>query len=349
MEIGSDRERFAPSELAVVLSHYDLGVIHSAKEFARGSRRSPKLLLSSDSGRFLLKRRAQGRDDPRRVEFAHALARHLRTRRFPAPTLHETRDGAATVLALDGRVYELFEFVDGERFSGSLDETMHAGRTLARFHRAIEGLESAWLPPPGGYHNADAVRSGLNAVPSTAASHDSVIGHEAELLALAQRLHECYDEAAEAAQNCGLRDMPVWIVHGDWHPGNVLFREGRVCAVLDFDSVRRGPQLLDVANGMLQFSILRGSGDPEHWPDFFDQPRMRRFLMGYASREPLEPAHRRAIPHLMIESLIGECVVPIAATGSFGRMPGFGVLQMVHRKVGWISENMPRLLSWMLE
>ena len=44
----AERERFSPDELAVVLSHYDLGVIYSAKEFARGSRKSPKLLLRAD-------------------------------------------------------------------------------------------------------------------------------------------------------------------------------------------------------------------------------------------------------------------------------------------------------------
>ena len=129
----------------------------------------------------------------------------------------------------------------------------------------------------------------------------------------------------------------------------MLFHEHKVVVVLDFDSARRSPAIIDVANGMLQFSIMRGGDDPGQWPDFFDQTRMRRFLMGYASRVKLDHSQRRAIPHLMIESLIAECIVPVAATGSLGQIPGFGVLQMVRRKVHWLLRNFKRLEQWILE
>ncbi len=341
-----ERERFSPSELAVVLSHYDLGVIESAKEFPRGSRRSPKLLLRTAHGRYLLKRRAQGRDRPARVTFAHTLLWHLLQKGFPVPQLLSTRDTQHSVLTHAGRVYELFEYVGGERYDGSLEQTAHAGKTLARFHRAVADFQTAWQPPPGGFHDSAAVRSGLNAIPTAIASHDSVSGYEAELLSLTQELYERYDEAAEAVNGLGYAHWPAWIIHGDWHPGNMRFRDDKVAVVLDFDATRRNPTVIDVANGMLQFSILRGGDDPGQWPEFFDQTRMRRFLIGYASRVKLDRSQRRAIPHLMIESLIAECVVPVAATGSLGQIPGFGVLQMVRRKVHWLMRSFERLEQW---
>ncbi|GAG51518.1 unnamed protein product, partial [marine sediment metagenome] len=131
-----ERERFSPSELAVVLSHYDLGVVKSAREFARGSRRSPKLRLRTADGRYLLKRRAQGRDKPARVTFAHTLLWHLRQKGFPVPELLPTRDTGESMLIHEGGVYELFEYVAGEAYDASLPQTAHAGKTLARFHRA---------------------------------------------------------------------------------------------------------------------------------------------------------------------------------------------------------------------
>jgi Ser/Thr protein kinase RdoA (MazF antagonist) len=345
----TERERFSPDELAVVLSHYDLGVIQNAKEFARGSRRSPKLLLRAVDGRYLLKRRAGGRDKPERVEFAHALLEKLRKRRFPVPALVRTRDGQDSMLRARGHVYELFEFMDGERYDGSLEQTTHAGKTLARFHRAVADFQTGWVPSRRAYHESQAVRDGLNSIPSTTASHDSVVGHEAELLSLTQELYERYEEAAEAADACGLNAWPTAIIHGDWHPGNMLFRGGRVAVVLDFDSARQQTRIIDVANGLLQFSILRGSGEPADWPSFFDGTRMRRFLMGYLAKQSLSRDQRAAIPHLMLESLIAESVVPIAATGSFGPMPGFGVLQMVRRKVRWLLQNRERLAGWLRE
>lgn len=344
------RERFEPPEIAVVLSHYDIGVIDSAKEFPRGSRKSPKLLLRAASGRrYMLKRRAPGKDDPFKVAFAHALLGHLHERRFPITALVGTRADNNSMLQLDGRTYELFEFVDGERYNDSLEETAHAGKTLARFHRAVRDFQTDWLPPVGSFHDAAVVRQGLNAIPTTATGHDSVIGHEAELLGLTQELFERYDTAAAEVNRLGFAEWGLTIIHGDWHPGNTLFRRGRVVAVLDLDAARRQPATVDVANGMLQFSILRGRSNPARWPDFFDESRMRRFLLGYTEVEPVPHEQRPALPHLMIESLIAECVVPIAVTGSLGCLPGFGVLQMVRRKIRWLADAVPQLASWLSE
>ena len=53
----------------------------------------------------------------------------------------------------------------------------------------------------------------------------------------------------------------------------------------------------------------------------------------------------RAIPYLMCEAMIAEAVLPIAATGSFGRISGFPFLQMIERKVKWVMENLEELAS----
>jgi homoserine kinase type II len=344
-----EREHFSPSELAVVLSHYDLGVVESAKEFPRGSRRSPKLLLATPNGSFILKRRAIGRDDPFKVAFAHALVAHLRRRKFPAPALLNTRGVENSILSLNGRVYEMFEFVEGDRYDDSLEQTLHAGYVLARYHEAVADFHSEWTPPPGSYHAAPMVRQGLNAIPTVASGHDSVVGHEAELLQLTQELYEIYDASAAAVEAVGFSAWPTTIIHGDWHPGNLLFRGQRVCAVLDFDAARWQPPVIDVAYGLLQFSILRSQADPEHWPDYADESRARRFWTGVLSHAQLPSEQRRALPDLMLEALVGEAALPIAVTGSFGRLPGFGVLRMVRRKAQWLLNNRERLRQWLLE
>lgn len=345
----SERERFAHDELAEVLSHYNVGVIRSAKEFSRGSRKSPKLLLETPRGRYLLKRRAHGRDDPFKVAFAHALIGHLHAGQFPVPALVGTCDEHNSLLQLRGYVYELFEFVEGERCDNSLEQTQRAGHTLARYHRAVTDFETTWKPPAGSYHDAPNVRAGLNAIPTVTSGHDSVMGHEAELLGMTQRLYEHYDIASDVVVAAGFAKWPPTIIHGDWHPGNMLFRHGRVVAVLDFDAARLQPPLIDLAYGMLQFSILRGTTPPQDWPDFFDESRMRRFLAGYQSilHVPREP--RRILPELMIEALIAEAALPIAVTGSFGRLPGFGILTMIERKVRWLIDNAHRMRAWLAE
>ena len=345
----SDREHFDPDELRDVLTHYALGSIESARAYPRGSRKSPKILLETANGRYLLKRRAAGRDRPARVSFSHTILAHLHEKGFPVPRLIRTRNAGDSKLILEGRVYEVFEYLPGKHYDGTLDETEHAGKTLARLHRALRDFQTAWQPGGEGYHDSQRVRAGLHRIPPVVSSHDSVCGLEAELFRLVHDLRESYDLAAHAVNQLGFPKWERWLVHGDWHPGNLRFQGGKVCAVLDFDSARRYPIVADLANGLLQFSMLRSEGQPEEWPEFFDQARMKRFYKGYVHRIRLAAPQPRAVPHLMIESLIAEGVVPVAATGSLGQIPGFGVLRMVLRKAHWIRENARMLESWLME
>ena len=143
----------------------------------------------------------------------------------------------------------------------------------------------------------------------------------------------------------GMDEWPKQIVHADWHPGNMLFRDNHVVAVIDYDSARLLPRIIDAANGGLQFSILGGDEDVSKWPEYLDESRFKRFFRGYDGVMLLSEAELRTVPWLMIEALIAEAVFPIAATGNFGRMEGLAFLQMVQRKVQWMQQNADHLVE----
>jgi Ser/Thr protein kinase RdoA (MazF antagonist) len=336
------RERFAADELAIVLSYYDLGVIESLTDFPRGSRKAPKMLLVSDHGKFLLKRRARGRDDPFKVAFCHALQLHLAGQQFPLPHLIGTRRDNNSMLQWRGGVYELFEYIPGQPYNQSLEATYEAGKILGLFHKLLEQFRSEWQPPTGSYHMAPSVENGLKAIPSIIPPD---VASTAGVDGLLSSLMDHYRGAADAADKLGLEVWPRQIVHADWHPGNMLFRDNHVVAVIDYDSARSLQRVIDIANGCLQFSILGGEDDVKNWPEYLDESRFKRFLRGYDEVMLLSQAEIRAIPWLMIEALIAEAVFPIAATGTFGRMEGLAFLQMVNRKVRWIAKQSQRLVQ----
>ncbi len=146
-------------------------------------------------------------------------------------------------------------------------------------------------------------------------------------------------------ESLGLERWPKQIVHADWHPGNMLFRDNHVVAVIDYDSARLLARIIDVANGALQFSIIGGDEDVSKWPDKLDEGRFKRFLRGYDQVMLLSEAELRSIPWLMVEALIAEAVFPIAATGTFGRMEGFAFLEMVQRKIHWMQKSADSLVE----
>ena len=156
-----------------------------------------------------------------------------------------------------------------------------------------------------------------------------------------QFLHEAYLTAANTADKAGLDQWPTQVVHADWHPGNTLFAGQKVVAVIDFDAARVQPRSLDVANGALQFSIIGGRNDTQAWPDYIDEGRFKRFIRGYDAvpGAVLSRAELRILPHLMIEALIAESVIPIAASGRFSRTAGSVFLEMIERKVRWLQAH----------
>jgi homoserine kinase type II len=158
-------------------------------------------------------------------------------------------------------------------------------------------------------------------------------------------LHESYMHAAETCEHLGMDGWPKQIVHADWHPGNMLFRDNRVVAVIDYDSARFLPRIIDIANGALQFSIIGGDEDVSKWPEYLDESRFKRFLRGYDEVNLLSEAEIKTIPWLMVEALIAEAVFPIAATGSFGRMEGMAFLNMVQRKIHWMQRSADKLVE----
>lgn len=334
-----------PEELKAVLAHYDLGKIRSLDRQNKGSRRSPKIVVTSDRGKFLLKRRAKGRDHPMKVAYAHSVQRYLADHDFPIAPLITTRDDDDTMVILNERIYELFEYLPGSLFDRSVEATQDAGRVLGQFHELLSRFESDWEPSRRGFHDSNPVRSSLNGIPSSIGKNDSVAGKETELLGTVSSLYDSYELAAEVVNDAGFYEWPSQLVHADWHPGNMLFNQGSVEAVIDYDSLRLLPPVTDLANGVLQFSIIGGSPDPREWPAQLDEDRLRAFLQGYEEEGVVTPEQLKVMPWLMIEALVAEAVTPIAATGSFGRIEGFRFMQMICRKVRWLEHNGKRLTS----
>jgi homoserine kinase type II len=342
-------ERFETAELAILLSHYDLGVIREIRPYLRGSRLAPKLIIRAQRGDFLLKRRAPGKDDPYRVAFAHDLQVFLALRGYPVARLVGTRAENNSMLQMNGRIYELFEFASGRHFDQSPQGAEQAGKALGSLHRLLASHRPKFEPPVGSYHAASGLDARFDQVLSAVSMVEPQLDQES-LKSTCAFLRKSYHEAARRAEECGYSTWPRGVIHGDWHPGNLIYREGMVVAVLDFDSARLEPRMADVANAALQFSMrMAKPEDPASWPEGLDATRLRSLIRGYdgAAQEKIQHGELSALPWLIIEALIVESVVPIAATGSFARIPGSAFLAMVESTVRWIRPRADKMTTFL--
>ena len=326
------RDAVPASDLAEALAHYPLGAVRSIRPIRRGSADTPKYVVDSERGEFVIKRRRERPAEIAFVGFTHAVQTHVAEAGFPTPALVTTTEHHSTAVVHEGLLYEVQRFVRGGRYDHSEAHTASAGAALARFHALTEGFRPGFESPRGTFHRAPAVAGHLEALARSAG---------ADLAKPVASLAEAYRDAADRVDRAGVFSGTERVVHADWHPGNLLFEGPRVSAVLDYDTARLAPRALDLAIGLLQFSITREHDDPRTWPDHVDHHRFRAFLGGYAGAydRPLERPAADALPWLMIESIVSESVGPVATTGRFAAIEGNAFLRMVDRKVRWLASN----------
>lgn len=348
---GLTRAKFQAREVAQVLSHYDLGVIAEIREYRRGSRRAPKLKLRCERGEFLLKRRAPSRDRDRARERAaagHVLETRAANSGVPVAGLVALRSGG-TLLELGEQFYEVHRWIAGTRYSHHIEQARAAGAALARLHAAFHEVELLHELPQGGFSDIAAVRRAVVAA-GDRAQREAV---ECDAVRLERTLASIDKHLERVDSKLVQKGLPLHqsaICHGDFHPGNTLWIDDALAAVIDFDSVRRESLVAELANALMQFSSrARTDRDPSKWPVGLLAENLKSFGSGYASvhgdaTREMAPL----VPWLMIAAIAAEAASPIVRDGDFAGIPPEPVLTTALSMMDWIAER-TRAIAAVLE
>ncbi len=339
---GAERTLLTSQEIRAVMSEFSSLRVVKAHAFNRGSRRFPKAVIETEDGALhLLKRRGASDEDRARTAFSHMVHAHLASKHFPVARALKTSAGLTWVLR-DSWLYEAFEFLKGERFRRSVGEARESGLLLSRLHRTLRGWTPEGVPPPqGGYHRSKTVEAAWSRLAHAVVTADPTAS-ERELAQLERTLRERYDETAAHADTLLLATAESTnrgVIHGDFHPGNLLFVGGAPVALLDFDGARFARTVVEIANGGLQFGLHSvGTRPVAQWNPALNLACVEAFITGYAwpRQVLLEPRECEAVPALMIQSAIAECVPRIAISGLLDGRMGIEILRFLEQKTGWI-------------
>jgi Ser/Thr protein kinase RdoA (MazF antagonist) len=196
--------------------------------------------------------------------------------------------GGDSVVEVGGRGYCLFPWVQGSHVHGtelSVEQARQLGTSLGRLHRALN-------TPPVTAHLPDkpvVVHAKVADPASAAAEVDRFLGVIAGLKSpgpfddqvtgwLEQR-KVLLDKYAHLRPGDEAPRGPFGWTHGDFQHLNVLWRDGEVAAVLDWDRIRVRPFGEEVArSATLLFGRTRGDLDLE---------RVSAFTDGYRRQVPL--------------------------------------------------------------
>lgn len=303
-----------------VLEHYPIGAVQSVREMIAGSSEAPKAVIECERGKLLLKRRARGLEHASLVGFAHEVILGCLGLGVCVPPLIGTKADNNSMCQIGDRTYELFVFIEGTIFDQSVAHAKQAGMLLGELHKAMDSVTTSF--------EATVESSVLN--PERAAAH--------ELSDETRRAIKRILEYGLDSHRANAR--PAAIVHGDWHPGNMIFDGPEVVAICDFDNCRLGSRDRELAQALVYLSMQRPEAGNGH-SAVRDQPSMDHLFEvwdGYHEFSPVR-ASPRLIAGLLPAVLLDEA---LAAPPS---ERGAALINVAMSKAMWFDEHMSEIIG----
>jgi homoserine kinase type II len=218
------------------------------------------------------------------IEGQHRLILFLHDHGFPvAPPLLTKRKH--TYVSILGIPCSLYPFIEGQPMAPrNLRQLRASAETLARYHQLTAGYSG--VPPLSQAPFPKLFEEKLKDFRKyyeTFEDSPSTLGIAESMLAFESSL----DEIETEMQNISYDSLPKVVIHGDYKPGNVLFRGDNVAAVIDFGRSRNEARLFDIAKTI---SGLAGTSDDATFLQV-----THAFFTAYDSIYPLNNRERMAL------------------------------------------------------
>jgi Ser/Thr protein kinase RdoA (MazF antagonist) len=169
---------------------------------------------------------------------------------------------------------------------------------LGSYHRAVRGFDHRALHHPVERYGAAALSRTVKALleswgPSLAPSDDSIL-----LSSLIQELAGHVRDLERRYQALG--QLPELVIHGDYHGANLVFRNHRIVAVVDYDLAHWCSRAMEVAEAIIAFCTDPGL-ELEHivYRGALDLALVDSFVTAYLEEALLSQAEIEALPDMI--------------------------------------------------
>jgi homoserine kinase type II len=265
-------------DLAVLVGHFDVGELVSAKGIAEGVSNSNWLIETTGAdgagARFILTM-YEYRIEVEDLPFFLSLLDYLAAKGCPVPhTIHD-REGALYRL-IDGKAVALIEFLPGVSVSHPTPGQAHAvGQALAQMHLASADFEGS---------RTNAMDLAESRRLADACGHDGMAQIDPALAELVER-------ELPLAEAAWPSNLPRSVIHADLFPDNVLMLGETVTGLIDFYFACTDITAYDLAVTHAAWCFDAESRG-------FDPAISAALIEGYESRRPLSDDERSALPML---------------------------------------------------
>jgi homoserine kinase type II len=255
------------SQLNEILSnHYPIGVITKYEQLQLGYINTSYIIetmMSGERGKYFFRRYKEGIREEE-IVYEHSIIRHLIERGFTlSAEIIQTRDGKTYVKRLEGDgskkneiFYAVFDYLPGEdKYSWvnpkcTGEEIEAAASVLAQFHNAVSDLD------PAGKRYEPRIFNLLPEIACYVVDCSKNLGSTIFDDYLRKHLNVIQDSLTTTQDALGTLEnssLPQQVIHSDYHPGNLKFRDSEIIGLFDFDWSKVDYRCFDIALAITYF------------------------------------------------------------------------------------------------
>lgn len=313
----------------VIREFYDVGFVDLPVPVPMAhQRRHRKLVVVTGAGKFLIKTYKRDPYVLDTLRFQHRLSQHLDENALPVARILPAKNGKKIVEG-DDWALELQEFVDGTPMEVTSETLAISAHALGQMHDVCRDF-----PRP----ERDVRMWRFSEVPRTLFAQFFEMAKESgneqkvmdECNQIALFLRDASQELSFEARN----RFETGLIHGDWHGGNLIFKEGRLRAIVDLEFAGDGCFLEDLAYGISNLCV-RTTMKPERL-----SKRTDIMLTHYQKHRNLSPYEQVALYYAV--GVKHVATVSYQALQSKGVVAGYSAQSWMERlavQCQWLSER----------
>ncbi len=287
------KTKFSKDDFIRILSDYDLGEYKSSKPFTTGAVQT-NFLLQTTKGEFVF--RYYENRSKNSVLFENDLIKHLTDKNYPCPAQLKNKHGKF-VCIYKGKPFIIFDFVEGKYLKNPNESQKNE---LVKKVAELQNITKNYRPRSTKFrlnYNIENCRELARKEAkkiNTANAREKLKWFESELLKLKLP-----------------KSLPKGVCHCDFHFSNVLFKDSKFNALIDFDDANYTFLVYDLAALVNPFVK---SFEWNTWTKFkkdeniFDFAEARKIVSEYMKYRPLSKSEKEHLFDVFKLSIMFDCI-----------------------------------------
>lgn len=294
-------------------------------------------LVESDKGKMILREHIRNSNIDRLL-FEHSLIEFLYRNNVRVAKPLKTCNGK-TFLEIDGKYYVFFDYIPGYQYQDyffkrkdKVKHIMQAAETLGRFHKLVVGFI-----PKGrkSWHDFRETKQSLDIYYNLVRKKSSKDNFDNFILNNICFLKDKLLELGEYFKP--LKHIPRCIIHEDYGPYNLIFRDGKLLCILDLMDAHLDWVAKDVIFSLWIFTNTRKT--------FYDEELIEVFLYSYQLSCSITAEEIDIMPDLFCFKRLNELIPYLAAHYSESEHASYYSVMLTKfiREINWHQQNKKQL------